>query len=241
MRIEFDKNISQNIIRGNGFAENCHCKISEYKWIMGVDGLYSESWNAEFRASKKIELADVKTLNLEGNLSVDIKYGKDRSVELKGKKKDFENLEHIVTDNAATLVFDNKYGKHFKVIITTPSIDHITAKNVKNMTIDGFTQEKMEVLYHSRGELKIYADINYLSTEIDGYAKATFIGSGKKLDIKSNSSRIDAEKYMTEVTNVVGHIRDNSSIHASEEASYERDMEYRLRVFGSPKETIIEE
>lgn len=223
-----------------GFEEPCYCHKSDYQWTMGKNGLYSVDWLAKYRAEKTISLPLASRINLEGRYKVELIKGAERKAVIKGRKAYLEMIEFIATENTVSFKSDEHMHYTPTLEITVPAFDVVNAKNVEGLTIKGFSQPEMEMIYHSSGKLKAYVDVENLKCELVGRSSAELIGSGKSLEVNLHNAYLDAQKYITESTKIEGYSRGTSSIYASKEVMYDQNMKYELEVFGRPTETVID-
>gem|GEM_PF-4230801 len=204
------------------------------------NGLYSVDWLAKYRAEKTISLPLASRINLEGRYKVELIKGAERKAVIKGRKAYLEMIEFIATENTVSFKSDEHMHYTPTLEITVPAFDVVNAKNVEGLTIKGFSQPEMEMIYHSSGKLKAYVDVENLKCELVGRSSAELIGSGKSLEVNLHNAYLDAQKYITESTKIEGYSRGTSSIYASKEVMYDQNMKYELEVFGRPTETVID-
>ncbi len=239
MQVSFAPEVASQIRWTGGFEENCYCDESEYVWTMGADGFYSEAWLDKYRATKEIKLAEVSTINLQGDFEITILEGAENVARIKGRKADIEKLEYVATADAISFIKDGHFRGNVRIEIITPSPQSITAKDVESLTIKGYKQKQMEIIYDSYGDLKAYIDVEDLTCEMSGRGVATLIGSGQSLEVLLENARVDAQKYKTEHTTITGRSRGHSSIYASTEVKYDDQVKYELEVFGNPQKTVL--
>lgn len=237
-KLAFDNRIG--IQNNSDLEEACYCDMSNYTWTMGPEGLYSQEWRDKYRATKEIAIPSVTNINLEGDFDIIMKQGKEPKAVLLGRSDDFERIDYIATEGTVSFV-KNRYFQGNPILeITVPKFTTVNAKDVESLSIEGFKQEAMEIIYHSSGELKAYVDVAHMKCEMVGNGKGTFIGSGDLLDIKLDRAKIDAQKYKTNITNISGISYGRSTIYASEEANYDNQISHNLEIFGDPKMELAE-
>lgn len=218
----------------------CSCDVSKYSWSMGPDGLYSPEWKAEHEATRNISISDITDLNLQGYMNISVVNGDQSNIALKGNKKDIDAIEYISTKGTASLIRSSGYyHEAIQVIISTPYVERISATNVAGLTVEGYTQKEMEVIYHGKGRLKVYSDIDILACEVisqNGNTEATLIGSGQSLELTADRVKVDAAKYKVANATLYGTLRQGSTMYASAKASFPKYEDYHLSILGSPVE-----
>jgi phage shock protein PspC (stress-responsive transcriptional regulator) len=214
-----------------------------YTWQMKDGEMISPEILSKENFTKTVSLADFTKISIKGYTKVVIRYGEKYDVQIKGNDdavKDFE-----VEKTGATLrITQNEDGDNddkTTIIITTPKVEVLDLKNIREASISGFSQA--EIRYDIEGDFKLESDVDVkkLLLNADNNASIVLKGKGENLEaILSDNSELNARQF--EVKTAAISLRDGceADIYATEKVTNRRN-EGNLTVEGGAKTTNNEQ
>jgi hypothetical protein len=217
-------------------------EINNYYWEINDEGLFSNAWIKENNYEKVLEYKNVRQLNIEGNLTVDITKGESGKIRLVGNEKEAETVELINQDERLNIQYDVDGEKEsIALYVEIPAIDFLHLKNTLEARIEGFNEESLEIHNSYGGDLKAYIEVVNLKLTLEGRNECAIIGEGSNLNIQMyEGAKLDGERYGVKTAEITGQLRRMSKIKVSDQLTMElNDADY-LKVYGDPTVTHIE-
>ncbi len=209
-----------------------------YTWQMKDGEMISPEILSKENFTKNVSLTDFTKISIKGYTKVVVRYGEKYDVQIKGDADAVKGFEVEKTGNTLRIEQDEDGDNDDKttVVITTPKLEVLDLKNIREASISGFSQAEMR--YDLEGDFKLESDVDVkkLLLNADDNSSIVLKGKGENLEaILSDNSELNARQF--EVKTAAISLRDGceADIYATEKVVNRRRNEGTLTVEGGAK------
>ncbi len=234
--VEFDKSVRHlytRITKDENY-DSPH-RIYGNQWTMKESGFVAQKWLDINSFEKQFDFKDFNRLNIEGDFKTTITYGDKYSVRVVGNKENSESLDIVQNSQTLSITGSVDYSNALKLFVTLPKLESIHLIETNAIRIEGFNQEKLELVKNGRFDVKTYVDVKELTLDLKGTGLVTLIGNGEHLNLRMNDySKLDAERFLAKTATLKGHRYKRSYINVTEKLEYDNSHSLNMEIFGDP-------
>ena len=207
---------------------------NEY-WSMGNDGIVCSSCDpAERSLSDLVKYSNFTDINIDAPITVTLEKADQHSIEVKGSSKNKKRLEFIQTGHTLNITSDSRHRNlKLDVTIKLPDLKRIDLEDTGDIRLNGFEQNKMEISYSGRNDLKAFMNIDSIFIRQEGRNELDLTGKGKYMSlIMDDHAKMNAKKYEVNIVDLRASDHCNAKLfvndllrQANDESHHEIDIE----------------
>lgn len=236
-QLEFDERAGRFIV-SSYFDENVERPhtLKKHSWTMGENGLIAQSWLKANKYKKSIDLKDVVTINIKGDFEVDLSKSSDRELSMVGRQELVDQMSIVMQDNILTIADENGIMDYpVKLYIKIPELINLNSSSEQKHRIEGFNQDKMNILLTGGGDLNAYLDVKNLSITAEERPNINLTGVGESLFLDMDYyTEINAENYEVDVLKLKNKMG-RAKVKVNKLIRSLTDISDRMKVYGDPE------
>jgi hypothetical protein len=242
-QLEFDDRAGRFIV-SSYFDENVERPhtLKKHSWTMGENGLIAQSWLKANKYKKSVDLKDVVTINIKGDFEVDLSKSSDSELSMVGRQELVDQMSIVMQDNILTIADENEIMDYpVKLYIKIPELLNLNSSSDQKHRIEGFNQDKMNILLTGGGDLNAYLDIKDLNITAEERPNINLTGVGETLFLDMDYyTEFNAENYEVDVLRLKNKMgRAKVKVHKLIKSL--TDISDRMKVYGDPEIMIGKE
>lgn len=214
-------------------------KIHHYIWEIDNTGMFSSAWNKENNYERILDFNNFERLNIEGNIKVDIIKSDRFNLKLIGKESISKNADVVQQDETLSIIADSGYKKDaLNLYIEMPELAYLHLKKTRDVRIEGFEQDTMEIVNNQSSDIRAYINVQDLGVRLDGRHELVIIGSGQNLNLNlKNGAKMDGERFLVNDASIKGSLNRISKLHVKEKLETEVNNPSYIKLYGEPEIT----